>query len=111
MPFGFSPMRVNQPADRVAERNIRAHQRLILQMARRLVAPLKTEDSAMNWDQVQGNWKQMKGKMVESWGKLTDDEVTQAQGDREQFEGLIQEKYGKTKEEARQEVDNWLAKN
>jgi uncharacterized protein YjbJ (UPF0337 family) len=111
MPFGFSPMSAIRLADHATQRNIRAHHWLMLQMAPRLVAPLKTEDSAMNWDQVQGNWKQMKGKMVESWGELTDDEVTEAQGDREQFEGLIQKKYGKTKEEARQEVDNWLAKH
>ncbi|WP_116133985.1 CsbD family protein [Tropicimonas sp. IMCC34043] len=63
----------------------------------------------MNWDQIQGNWKEMKGRAIESWGKLTDDELTQAKGDREQVEGLIQKKYGKTKEEARKEVDDWMA--
>lgn len=62
----------------------------------------------MNWDQIQGNWKEMKGKAIETWGKLTDDELTEAKGDREQLEGLIQKKYGKTKEEARAAVDRWL---
>lgn len=64
----------------------------------------------MNWDQVQGQWKQIKGQAITQWGKLTDDEVDQVNGDREQLEGLLQEKYGKTKEEVRNEVDEWMAK-
>lgn len=64
----------------------------------------------MNWDQVQGGWKQFKGKMRSQWGELTDDELDKASGDREQFEGLLQQKYGKTKEEARRDVDQWLAR-
>ncbi len=63
----------------------------------------------MNWDQVRGNWQQMKGKAKESWGRLTDDELTEAEGDREQIEGLLRQKYGKTKEEARDAIDRWLA--
>lgn len=64
----------------------------------------------MNWDQVEGQWKQFTGKAKARWGELTDDELDQAEGDRERLEGSIQERYGKTKEEARQEVDEWLAK-
>ncbi|MFQ6549543.1 CsbD family protein [Aestuariibius sp. 2305UL40-4] len=64
----------------------------------------------MNWDQIQGQWKQMKGKAQERWGELTDDELDQAEGNREQMEGLIQERYGKTKEEAKREVDEWMAR-
>jgi uncharacterized protein YjbJ (UPF0337 family) len=63
----------------------------------------------MNWDQVRGNWQEMKGKAKESWGRLTDDELTEAEGDREQLEGLLRKKYGKTKEEAREAVDSWLS--
>ncbi len=65
----------------------------------------------MNWDQVEGNWKQMKGEVQSRWGKLTDDEVDQAAGNREKLEGKIQERYGKTKEEAKREVDEWMAKH
>ena len=39
---------------------------------------------------------------------VSDDEMEEARGDRERLEGLIQQKYGKTKEEAREEVDQWL---
>ena len=65
----------------------------------------------MNWDQVQGKWKQMKGEVMQTWGKLTEDEVDRAAGSREKLEGLIQEKYGSTKEEARDEVDKWMARH
>ncbi|PRY23135.1 uncharacterized protein YjbJ (UPF0337 family) [Aliiruegeria haliotis] len=63
----------------------------------------------MNWDQVRGNWQEMKGKAKETWGRLNDDELAEAEGDREQLEGLLRQKYGKTKEEARDAIDRWLA--
>ncbi|SDX13331.1 CsbD family protein [Litoreibacter albidus] len=63
----------------------------------------------MNWDQVEGNWKEWKGKAQAKWGELTDDELDQAAGKREEIEGLLQQKYGKTKEEARAEVDSFMA--
>ena len=65
----------------------------------------------MNWDQVQGQWKQLKGKAVAHWGELTDDDVDKVNGDRAQLEGMIQKKYGKTKEAAKEEVDQWIAKH
>ncbi|WP_102107298.1 CsbD family protein [Oceaniglobus roseus] len=63
----------------------------------------------MNWDQIQGNWKIMKGKAQENWGELTDDDLDKAEGNRDQLEGAIQRRYGKSKEEARAEVDRWMA--
>ncbi|APX90354.1 hypothetical protein BV394_11965 [Brevirhabdus pacifica] len=63
----------------------------------------------MNWDQIEGNWKQFAGKAQQKWGELTNDELDQAAGDRQRLEGLIQERYGKTKDEARREIDDWLA--
>lgn len=65
----------------------------------------------MNWDQIQGEWKQLKGDVQAQWGKLTDDEVDQAAGNRDKLVGLVQEKYGKAKNEAEQEVDQWVAKH
>lgn len=61
----------------------------------------------MNSDTIEGNWKEWTGKAREKWGEITDDELQQAKGNREQLEGLIQQKYGKTKEEAKQEVDQF----
>jgi len=65
----------------------------------------------MNMDQLEGNWKQFKGKIQEKWGQLTDDELDQAEGNREQLVGLVQEKYGKTREQAENEVDDWMRKH
>lgn len=65
----------------------------------------------MNWDQVTGNWKQFKGQAQQKWGELTNDDLDQAEGNREELEGKIQSRYGKTKEEAKQEVDAFLAEH
>jgi uncharacterized protein YjbJ (UPF0337 family) len=62
----------------------------------------------MDWDRIKGNWKQMTGKVKQQWGKLTDDDLTEAAGDREILEGKIQARYGYTKDQARQEVDDWF---
>jgi uncharacterized protein YjbJ (UPF0337 family) len=65
-------------------------------------------ESAVDWDRIEGNWKQFTGKVKEQWGKLTDDELTQINGNRDQLEGRIQARYGYAKDQAREEVDNWL---
>ena len=62
----------------------------------------------MNTDVLQGKWTQLKGQVRKQLGKLTDDDVDQVQGDAEILQGRIQERYGRTKEQAKQEVDNWL---
>lgn len=62
----------------------------------------------MNWDQIKGTWKEKTGNVKAKWGELTDDEITEVDGDRQALEGKIQAKYGKTKEEAKQEVDDFL---
>ena len=62
----------------------------------------------MNWDQVEGKWKEMTGTVKAKWGDLTDDELTEVAGNREALEGKIQAKYGKTKEQAKEEVYEFL---
>ena len=62
----------------------------------------------MNMDQLKGKWKQLTGSVQERWGELTGDEIDEIDGDATQLEGKIQERYGKTKEEAKQEVNDWL---
>ncbi|WP_458792826.1 CsbD family protein [Yoonia sp. MH D7] len=62
----------------------------------------------MNWDQVEGKWKEMTGNIKAKWGDLTDDELTEVAGNREALEGKIQSKYGKSKEQAKDEVDQFL---
>lgn len=63
----------------------------------------------MNWDQVEGNWKQAAGKVKEKWGKLTDDDLTQAAGKRDALAGRLQERYGIAKEDAEKQLDEFMA--
>ena len=67
-------------------------------------------ETKMDWDRIAGNWKQVTGKVKEQWGKLTDDELTEINGNREQLEGKIQAHYGYAKDQARKEVDDWIAR-
>ncbi len=60
----------------------------------------------MNKDTLKGNWNQFKGSVKEQWGKLTDDDMTQAEGNYDQLVGRIQERYGYDKEQAQREVDD-----
>ena len=62
----------------------------------------------MNKDTVEGNWKQMKGHVKERWGKLTDDDLTQAAGNSEILAGKIQERYGIAKDEAKKQLDEFM---
>jgi len=62
----------------------------------------------MNWDRVEGNWKQMKGKAQQKWGKLTNDDLNLVEGKRIELIGRIQERYGVQRDEAEQQIDNWL---
>ncbi|PPD43459.1 MAG: hypothetical protein CTY15_09800 [Methylocystis sp.] len=62
----------------------------------------------MDWNRVEGNWKQFKGLIKEKWADLTDDDIDKMEGGREQFEGKIQEKYGIGKDQAKQNIDDWL---
>ncbi len=62
----------------------------------------------MNWDQIEGNWKQLTGQVKEKWGKLTDDDLTVIAGKRDQLAGVLQERYGLVKEQAEQELDEFL---
>ena len=65
----------------------------------------------MNWDQIAGNWKQLTGSARAQWGKLTDDDVTQAAGERDKLVGRVQERYGIAKEAAERQVDDWVARS
>jgi uncharacterized protein YjbJ (UPF0337 family) len=65
------------------------------------------QESAMNWDRVEGNWKQFTGKVKEQWGKLTDDDITVIGGKQDQLVGRIQERYGVAKDEAEKQVKTW----
>jgi uncharacterized protein YjbJ (UPF0337 family) len=61
----------------------------------------------MNGDTFKGEWRQLKGELKSRWGKLTNDDLTQAAGNFEKFIGSIQARYGYTKEQAEQDFERW----
>jgi len=65
----------------------------------------------MNADQLKGKWNQLKGQVQERWGELTNDEIDQMNGEYNQLVGRVQERYGIAKEDARKQVDDWMAKH
>jgi uncharacterized protein YjbJ (UPF0337 family) len=62
----------------------------------------------MNNDVLAGKWKQLRGKVKNWWGDLTDDELDQIDGKVDILTGMIQEKYGYTREEANEQVQEFL---
>lgn len=62
----------------------------------------------MNEEQMKGNWKQLSAKFKEKWGKLTDNEITEAEGRVEFLTGKVQEHYGQTKEQASKEINDFV---
>ena len=62
----------------------------------------------MNWDRIQGNWKQVSGQAKAKWGKLTDDDLDIVAGRQEELAGKIQERYGVAKEDAHQQLAEWM---
>jgi uncharacterized protein YjbJ (UPF0337 family) len=62
----------------------------------------------MNWDTVEGQWSELKGAVKSKWGKLTDQDLVTLGGKKEVFLGKLQKLYGINKDQAEQEVDEWL---
>ncbi|MGH9159440.1 MAG: CsbD family protein [Vicinamibacteraceae bacterium] len=60
----------------------------------------------MNKDIFEGKWEQMKGEIKRRWGRLTDDDLTEAEGSTEKLIGRLQERYGYSKGEAEREVQD-----
>jgi uncharacterized protein YjbJ (UPF0337 family) len=52
----------------------------------------------MDDDKLKGNWHQLKGEIIRKWGKITDDDLTEAEGNMEKLVGKIQECSGERQE-------------
>ncbi len=61
----------------------------------------------MNWNQIEGNWKEFSGQIKSQWGKLTDDDLTQAAGKRDKIVGAVQKRYGVAQQEAEKQVKDF----
>jgi uncharacterized protein YjbJ (UPF0337 family) len=62
----------------------------------------------MNSDVLQGKWKQLRGNLKEAFGKLTDDDLTQAEGSTDKMLGALQERYGYSKDQAQNEWEQFV---
>ena len=62
----------------------------------------------MNSDMMKSRWRQLKGEVRVRWSKLTEDDLGEIRGNPDVLLGKIQEHYGRTREEAEEEMDEWL---
>lgn len=58
----------------------------------------------METEKLEGYWKSFAGEVKSRWGKLTDDDLTEAEGDHEKLIGKLQKLYGMTEQEARRQI-------
>jgi uncharacterized protein YjbJ (UPF0337 family) len=63
---------------------------------------------AINSDMIEGQWKEIRGKIQKAWGDLTDDDLDQINGSRTELEGRLQKRYGYSKEQAKQEINDFI---
>ncbi|MFO7762692.1 MAG: CsbD family protein [Wenzhouxiangellaceae bacterium] len=59
----------------------------------------------MEKHKAKGKWKQFTANVKQEWGKLTDDEVSQAEGNFDALVARIQEKYGESREVIAEKID------
>ena len=62
----------------------------------------------MNEDILKGQWKQINGQVKSWWGRLTDDDVKRIEGSSEKLLGLLQERYGYSRQEAQNQIAEFL---
>ncbi|MCB0405554.1 MAG: CsbD family protein [Bdellovibrionales bacterium] len=65
----------------------------------------------MNKDQIKGNWEQIRGDIKKRWGKLTDNDIMEVKGNLEKLQGKLREYYGYTKEQVRQQIEDFQIKS
>jgi uncharacterized protein YjbJ (UPF0337 family) len=63
----------------------------------------------MNRDILKGQWKQLQGRIRQRWGRFTEDDLALIAGDRDVLMGKIQEYYGRSREQAENDLEDWLS--
>lgn len=61
----------------------------------------------MNFDLLEGKFNKAKGKLKQKYSELTDDDLQYSEGKFDEMLGKLQEKTGKTKEQLKEEIDNF----
>ena len=57
--------------------------------------------------ELKGNWNVIKGKLKQKYAQLTDDDLTFVDGKEDELLGRLQTRLGKTKEQIRDEVEEF----
>jgi uncharacterized protein YjbJ (UPF0337 family) len=65
----------------------------------------------MNRDQLGGNLRQFSGRVKQQWGVLMHDSLAVAAGTRDCILGRIQEQRGISRQEADQQLDEFMSRN
>lgn len=65
----------------------------------------------MNRDRFHGIWMQLSGKLKEQWGTLANDPFIASDGTRERMAGKLQERRGTSKQEADQQLKDFMSRN
>jgi uncharacterized protein YjbJ (UPF0337 family) len=65
----------------------------------------------MNQDRFSGICRQLSGKLTENWGRLTNNPRAVNAGARSQLTGKIQECYGRSKEQATNQLKEFMVRN
>lgn len=64
----------------------------------------------MNHDIIANNWKYLHGEIKKYWHDLTNDEIEELDGKYANLCAFLQEKYELTKDDAKQEINDFLNK-
>lgn len=62
----------------------------------------------MEENKAKAKWKQVTANIKKEWGKLTDDEVSQAEGNYDELVARIQEKYGESREAVAKKLNKMM---
>lgn len=60
------------------------------------------------WALVEAKWNRYQGMIQSRWGRLTDEDLTSLEGDRDKLLARLQELYELSREEAEEELDDFL---
>jgi uncharacterized protein YjbJ (UPF0337 family) len=62
----------------------------------------------MNSQVLEGRLNQLLGRAQKRWGRLTHDDLDEIEGQKTTLEGKLRERYGYTKNEASEQIDNFM---
>jgi uncharacterized protein YjbJ (UPF0337 family) len=71
----------------------------------------KHKEQRMNSEKLDGDWNLLKQKIKEQWDKLSDDHLDEIDGKRAELLEKLQETYSLTKEQAEEEVTEFLQRH